>query len=73
VVRPGVRQLLETVRPCPAYVLTRTSDLLAANAEALAWKIAYDRWSDTASGDDFSQLARRALGEVEVQAASTLC
>jgi transcriptional regulator with XRE-family HTH domain len=36
VVRPGVRQLLETVRPCPAYVLTRTSDLLAANAEALA-------------------------------------
>ena len=36
VVRPGVRQLLETVRPCPAYVLTRTSDLLAANPEALA-------------------------------------
>jgi transcriptional regulator with XRE-family HTH domain len=35
VVRPGVRQLLETVRPCPAYVLTRTSDLLAANPEAL--------------------------------------
>ena len=36
VVRPGVRQLLETVRPCPAYVLTRTGDLLAANPEALA-------------------------------------
>jgi transcriptional regulator with XRE-family HTH domain len=36
VVRPGVRQLLETVRPCPAYVLTRTSDLLAANPEAIA-------------------------------------
>lgn len=36
VVRPGVCQLLETVRPCPAYVLTRTSDLLAANPEALA-------------------------------------
>jgi len=35
IVRPGVRQLLETVRPCPAYVLTRTSDLLAANPEAL--------------------------------------
>ncbi len=34
VVRPGVRQLLETVRPCPAYVLTRTSDMLAANPEA---------------------------------------
>lgn len=36
VVRPGIRRLLETVRPCPAYVLTRTSDLLAANPEALA-------------------------------------
>jgi transcriptional regulator with XRE-family HTH domain len=35
VVRPGVRRLLQTVRPCPAYVLTRTSDLLAANPEAL--------------------------------------
>jgi transcriptional regulator with XRE-family HTH domain len=34
VVRPGVRQLLETVRPCPAYLLTRTSDVLVANAEA---------------------------------------
>lgn len=35
-VRPGIRQLLETVRPCPAYVLTRTSDVLAANPEGLA-------------------------------------
>jgi transcriptional regulator with XRE-family HTH domain len=34
-VRPGIRQLLETVRPSPAYVLTRTSDLLAANPEGL--------------------------------------
>jgi AcrR family transcriptional regulator len=44
---------------------------VAAELGALAWKIAYERWSDTASGDDFSQLARRALDEV--QAASTLC
>ncbi len=35
VVRPGVRQLLEAIRPCPSYVLTRTSDVLAANPEAL--------------------------------------
>jgi transcriptional regulator with XRE-family HTH domain len=34
-VRPGIRHLLETVRPCPAYLLTRTSDLLAANPEGL--------------------------------------
>lgn len=35
-VRPGIRQLLDTVRPCPAYVLSRTSDVLAANPEGLA-------------------------------------
>jgi len=34
-VRAGIRQLLETVRPCPAYVLGRTNDVLAANPEAL--------------------------------------
>jgi AcrR family transcriptional regulator len=44
---------------------------VAADLGALAWKIAYERWSDTASGDDFSEHARRAL--VEVQAASALC
>src|SRR6202034_1248654 len=35
-VRPGVVQLLQTLRPYPAYVLSRTSDVLAANPEALA-------------------------------------
>ena len=35
-VRPGIRQLLETLRPCPAYVLNEISDVLAANPEALA-------------------------------------
>jgi AcrR family transcriptional regulator len=44
---------------------------VAAELGALAWKIAYEHWSDTASGDDFSEVARRAL--VEVQAASALC
>jgi transcriptional regulator with XRE-family HTH domain len=34
-VRPGIRLLLQTVRPCPAYVLSRTNDVLAANPEAL--------------------------------------
>lgn len=33
--RPGLLELLETVRPTPAYVLSPTSDLLAANAEGL--------------------------------------
>jgi transcriptional regulator with XRE-family HTH domain len=36
VVRPGIHRLLETVRPCPAYLLSRTSDVLAANPEGLA-------------------------------------
>ena len=44
---------------------------VAAELGALASKIAYERWSDTADGDDFSEAARRALGEV--QAASALC
>ncbi len=44
---------------------------VAAELGALAWEIAYERWSDTANGDDFRELARRALGEV--QAASALC
>lgn len=35
-VRPGIRQLLENVRPCPAYVLNWISDVLAANPEGLA-------------------------------------
>jgi hypothetical protein len=44
---------------------------VAAELGALALKIAYERWSDTSNGDDFSEVARRALGEV--QAASALC
>jgi transcriptional regulator with XRE-family HTH domain len=35
-VRAGLRLLLETVRPCPAYVQNRVNDILAANPEGLA-------------------------------------
>jgi transcriptional regulator with XRE-family HTH domain len=35
-VRPMVRQLLESVRPSPAYVVSRCNDLLAANRGGLA-------------------------------------
>lgn len=34
-VRPTLRRLLETVRPYPAYVLSRTNDMLAANPSGL--------------------------------------
>ncbi len=44
---------------------------VAADLGALAWKFAYERWSDATNGDDFSDVARRALGEV--QAASASC
>lgn len=35
-VRPTLLRLLESVRPCPAYVLNRTNDMLAANPSGLA-------------------------------------
>jgi transcriptional regulator with XRE-family HTH domain len=34
-VRPTLRRMLETVRPCPAYVISRTNDVLAANPSGL--------------------------------------
>lgn len=44
---------------------------VAAELGALASKIAYERWSDTAD-DDFSEVARRALGQVQAASASCL-
>jgi transcriptional regulator with XRE-family HTH domain len=43
-VRPGIHQLLETIRPCPAYVLNPVSDVLAANPEALALFYGLSDW-----------------------------
>jgi hypothetical protein len=44
---------------------------VASQLGALAWGIAYDRWIDAADGEDFGEIARRTLGEL--QAASVLC
>jgi hypothetical protein len=44
---------------------------VAAELGSLAWKIADECWSDITNSDDFSDVARRALDEV--QAASALC
>jgi hypothetical protein len=44
---------------------------VAAELGALAWKIAYERWSDTTNADEFGEVARRALGDL--QAASSSC
>jgi transcriptional regulator with XRE-family HTH domain len=43
-VRAPVEQLLEQLRPSPAYVLNRISDILAANPEAVALFAGLDRW-----------------------------
>lgn len=43
-VRADVRLLLETVRPCPAYVQNRVNDILAANPEALALFAGIEEW-----------------------------
>jgi len=44
---------------------------VAADLGALTLKIAYERWSDETDGDEFSEVARRTLSEL--QAASALC
>ncbi|GAA0576887.1 helix-turn-helix transcriptional regulator [Paractinoplanes ferrugineus] len=42
--RAGLRQLLETVRPAPAFVLTPGSDILAENPEGLALLDGLSEW-----------------------------
>ena len=44
---------------------------VAAQLGALAMKLAYDRWIDAANGEEFSEVARQILKEL--QAASALC
>jgi AcrR family transcriptional regulator len=63
-----IASMTDALRRRGVPVLTSS---VAAELGVLAWKIAYDRWSDTADGDDFSEVARRALAEV--RAASALC
>lgn len=44
---------------------------VAAELGALALKLAYERWSDVTDGDEFSEVARRTLSDL--QAASAKC
>jgi transcriptional regulator with XRE-family HTH domain len=46
-VRTGLLQLLETVRPTPAYVLDPTSNILAANPEGSQLMTGIDAWPPT--------------------------
>jgi hypothetical protein len=43
---------------------------VAAELAALAMKIAYDRWSDPANGEDFGSAARRTLSDLQAASAS---
>lgn len=43
-VRPGLRLLLDTVRPCAAYVQNDVNDILAANPEGLALLAGIEEW-----------------------------
>jgi transcriptional regulator with XRE-family HTH domain len=45
-VRPAIELLIEQLRPSPAYVLNRISDVLAANAEALALFAGLKEWPE---------------------------
>lgn len=42
---PGLRLLLDSVRPSPAYVVDEINDVLAANAEGLALMPGLDDWA----------------------------
>ncbi|MFI6436280.1 TetR/AcrR family transcriptional regulator [Streptomyces sp. NPDC050759] len=43
---------------------------VAAELGALAAAIAFERWSQTTAGDDFSEIARQALADVQTSTAS---
>jgi transcriptional regulator with XRE-family HTH domain len=43
-VRPGLRLLLDSVRPTPGYVLSPTSDVLAANPEGYRLLAGIEQW-----------------------------
>ncbi|MGW1027858.1 helix-turn-helix transcriptional regulator [Streptomyces sp. NPDC002577] len=43
-VRPGVKLLLESLRPNPAHVVSRTNDLLAANPSGLRLLAGIEEW-----------------------------
>jgi AcrR family transcriptional regulator len=72
--REALKELALTAAMIDALKRRGVPDLtscVAAELGALTLKIAYERWSETTDGDEFSEVARRTLKEL--QAASTLC
>ncbi|WP_408997217.1 MmyB family transcriptional regulator [Streptomyces europaeiscabiei] len=48
-VRPGVKLLLESLRPYPAYVASRTNDILAGNPGGLRLLPGFEEWPSSAT------------------------
>jgi transcriptional regulator with XRE-family HTH domain len=75
-VSPGIRQLLARVRPCPAYVLTPISDVVAANPEGLALFAGLADWPvhrrNTARYVFLHPMARELVVDWSRSAASTV-
>jgi AcrR family transcriptional regulator len=72
--REALKGLALIISMTGALALRGVPDLtarVAAELGALSMKIAYERWSDVTDGEDFGEVARRTLSEV--QAASALC
>jgi len=72
--REALKGLALAVSMADALMQCGVPDLtarVAAELGALTLKIAYERWSDMTDGEEFSEVARRTLSEL--QAASALC
>jgi AcrR family transcriptional regulator len=72
--REALKALSLTGSMIDALKLRGTSDLtayVASQLGSLAWKLAYDCWIDAPDGEDFGEIARRTIGEL--QAAGALC
>ncbi|MCW2505014.1 MAG: hypothetical protein JWO79_3298 [Actinomycetia bacterium] len=66
----GLGLTASTIDALKARGVPELTSCVAAELGALTWKIAYERWIDTANGDEFGDVVRRTLGDV--QAASAL-
>ena len=66
--REALKALSLTASMIDALKRRGVSDLtahVASQIGSLAWKIAYDRWIDAPDGEDFGEMARRTVGELQ--------
>ncbi|MGY0061576.1 helix-turn-helix transcriptional regulator [Streptomyces sp. LZ34] len=74
--RPDVLRMLDIVDPCPAYVLSRANDLLAANRRGLRLLPGLEEWPErqrnTARYTFLHPAARRLYGNWDEVAAATV-